>query len=388
MKKRTLLWVLFLGIALVLFGLYKKYPVNLPLFLKDRVKDSLQTSLDELKLPHGFKLSVYAQGIEDARSLTLSPTGTLFVGNRSGKYVYALVDKDGDFKVDLKYKIYKSENMPNGVAFHKGDLYIAEVNRILKFTNIESKLENPGKPEVIYDKYPTEEHHGWKYIAFGPDEKLYVPVGAPCNICESKDSIFNTITRINADGTGLEIVCKGVRNSVGFDWNPMDSTFWFTDNGRDLMGDNVPECELNHHLSKDDHFGYPYCHQGDVSDPEFGKKAACEKFKPPTQKLGPHTAPLGMEFYSGNMFPKEYDNAIFIARHGSWNRSKKIGYDIVTINIDEHGKSSGIKPFISGWLDDVQGDVSGRPVDFETMKDGSMLISDDFANAVYRLSYK
>ena len=376
-----------LAIGVAVFFLYKRYPVNMPLKLADKVEDSLQLSLNGLKVPKGFKIEVFAEDIENARSLAISPSGNLFVGNRSSNHVFALADTDHDFKVDKTYTIFESESMPNGVAFHKGDLYVAEVNRILRFKDIENHLDMPGKPEVVYDKFPTEEHHGWKYIAFGPDGKLYVPVGAPCNVCESKDSIFNTITRMNADGTGLEIVCKGVRNSVGFDWNPLDGTLWFTDNGRDLMGDNVPECELNHSTQKGTHFGFPYCHQGDVSDPEFGKKFPCSKFTPPIQKMGPHTAPLGMQFYTGSMFPAEYKNTIFIARHGSWNRTEKNGYDIVSVSLDEKGNSRGIQPFISGWLSDDKKDVSGRPVDMEIMEDGSILISDDFANAVYRVSY-
>lgn len=384
------IWLILAFIAVAAFAVYKlylKYPVNMPIKVSKEIQDSVELALKKLSLPPGFKISVYASNVDNARSIALSPSGILYVGNRSSNFVYALVDTDKDFKVDKKYTLHESKNMPNGVAFHNGDLYIAEVNRIIKFANIESKLDNPGDPEVIYDKYPTEEHHGWKYIAFGPDGKLYVPVGAPCNICESKDPIFNTITRINADGSDLEIVCKGVRNTVGFDWHPVDQSLWFTDNGRDLMGDEVPECELNHSTKKGEHFGYPYCHQGDVSDPEFGKKAPCAEFIAPVQKMGPHTAPLGMEFYTGTLFPEAYKNAIFIARHGSWNRTEKSGYDVVTVNLDANGKSLGYKPFISGWLSADKKDVVGRPVDIEQMADGSLLVSDDFANVIYRVTY-
>jgi glucose/arabinose dehydrogenase len=320
--------------------------------------------------------------------MCLSPSGILYVGNRSGKHVYALQDTDGDQFIDQKYTILKEGNMPNGVAFKDGHLYVAEVNRILKFENIEEKLSSPGSPIVIYDKYPTEKHHGWKYIAFGPDNKLYVPVGAPCNICESEDPVFNSITRINEDGSGMEIVQSGVRNTVGFTWHPVTKQLWFTDNGRDLMGDEVPECELNMAPKDSMHFGYPYCHQGDVPDPEYGKKRKCSEFVPPVAKLGPHTAPLGLKFYSGENFPQEYRNSIFVARHGSWNRSKKSGYDIVQVVLNDDGSVQSVKPFITGWLNTVTDDVWGRPVDVICTGDGSLLISDDYANVIYRVYYK
>ncbi|MBK8055612.1 MAG: sorbosone dehydrogenase family protein [Saprospiraceae bacterium] len=320
--------------------------------------------------------------------MCISPSGTLYVGNRSGKNVFALKDTNGDNVIDQKFVILKEGNMPNGVAFKDGNLYIAEVNRILKFKNIETKLSSPGTPIVIYDRYPTEKHHGWKYIAFGPDNKLYVPVGAPCNICESEDAVFNSITRMNEDGTGVEIVHSGIRNTVGFTWHPVTNQLWFTDNGRDLMGDETPECELNVAIKDSLHFGYPYCHQGDVSDPKFGTKRKCSEFVPPATKLGPHTAPLGLKFYTGDNFPSQYKNSLFIARHGSWNRSKKSGYDIVQVIFEDDGSVKAVKPFITGWLNEQTDDVWGRPVDIFCTSDGSMLISDDYANVVYRVYYK
>lgn len=374
---------------LVIILLVAKYifNVNPPLSLSgSKYKGNLP--LDSLELPEGFGISVYADSVNNARSLCISPAGTLFVGTRSEGNVYALKDTDGDMKIDKKYLLLKGGNMPNGVAFRDGHLYIAEVNRILKIENIESKLENPGTPIVVYDKYPNEKHHGWKYIAFGPDGKLYVPVGAPCNICESTDKIFNSITRLNADGSGMEIVQSGIRNTVGFAWHPDSKELWFTDNGRDMMGDDVPECELNHAPKDSMHFGYPYCHQGDIPDPEFGKKRKCEEFTAPVSKMGPHTAPLGLTFYSGNQFPPEYKNQIFTARHGSWNRSKKSGYDIVATSFNADGSVKETKPFISGWLNTKTDDVWGRPVDIELLPDGSMLISDDYANVIYRVFYK
>ena len=278
-------------------------------------------------------------------------------------------------------------NMPNGVAFKDGDLYVAEVNRVLVFRNIEERLSSKPKPEVFYDKYPNKSHHGWKYIAFGPDEKLYIPVGAPCNICESEDEIFNTITRLDLETKEVEILHKGIRNTVGFDWHPENNTLWFTDNGGDMMGDDLPHCELNYAPQKNMHFGYPYCHQGDVLDTKYGEGKDCADYSAPAAKLGPHTAPLGIEFYTGEAFPNNYSNGMFIARHGSWNRSEKIGYDVYFCKADDRGKVIERNVFISGWLSEDKKDVWGRPVDVLTCSDGSLLISDDFADAIYRVFY-
>lgn len=342
--------------------------------------------LDKIKLPSGFKIEVYAE-VNNARSMAISPSGVLYVGNRNGDKVYAVKDTDGDFKADKRWTIASGLNMPNGVAFKDGDLFVAEISRILKFSGIESKLDNPGKPEVVNDDYPTEEHHGWKYIAFGPDGKLYVPVGAPCNICEPKEEIYATITRLNADGTGREIYAKGVRNSVGFTWHPETKELWFTDNGRDMLGDDVPNCELNYAPKPGMHFGYPYCHEGSIKDPEFGDKRPCKDFVPPAQKLGPHVAPLGLKFYTGDMFPASYKNQLFIAKHGSWNRSKKIGYNVSLVKI-QNNKAVGQETFASGWLDEATQKEWGRPVDVLVLPDGSMLVSDDQANVIYRISYQ
>lgn len=279
--------------------------------------------LDKIKLPAGFTIGVYAE-VENARSMALSPSGVLYVGNKDKGNVYAVKDTDGDFKADKKWVLASGLNMPNGVAFKDGDLYIAEISKISKITGVESKLANPPAPTTVKDDYPTETHHGWKYIAFGPDGKLYVPVGAPCNICESKDEVFASITRINSDGSGREIFAKGVRNSVGFTWHPDTKELWFTDNGRDMLGDDIPSCELNYAPKAGMHFGYPYCHEGAVKDPEFGNKRPCSDFIAPADKLGPHVAPLGLKFYTGSLFPSQYKNQLFVALHGSWNRSKKV----------------------------------------------------------------
>lgn len=372
-------------LAIAAFFAYQKYPVNPPIRVSNTTYHG-ELDLSGLTLPTGFKIDVYADEVENARSMCLSPTGTLFVGTRSKGNVYALVDTDNDGRADKKYTLLTEGNMPNGVALKDGDLYVAEVNRILKFTDIENHLDNPGEPEVMYDGYPEETHHGWKYIAFGPDGRLYVPVGAPCNICESEDEVFASITSMNPDGTDVKVVQHGVRNTVGFDWHPETGDLWFTDNGRDWLGDEEPECELNHARAAGEHFGYPYCHQGEILDPEFGKGKQCADYRSPVIKMGPHTAPLGMEFYTKTNFPVEYQNDIYVARHGSWNRKEKIGYDVVRVSQQADG-SYASQPFITGWLSDDKEEVSGRPVDVELMPDGSMLISDDFADAIYRVYY-
>ena len=341
--------------------------------------------LNTIKLPPGFKIDVFAE-VPDARSMAVSPSGIVYVGNKAKDEVYAVKDTDGDKKADKKWVIASGLNMPNGVAFHEGDLYIAEVGRILKIEGIESKLESPPKPLVINDDYPRETHHGWKYIAFGPDGKLYVPVGAPCNICESKNEIYATITRLNKDGSGREIFARGVRNSVGFTWHPETKELWFTDNGRDSMGDNIPSCELNHAAKAGMHFGYPYCHEGSVKDPEFGNKHPCTDFSAPADKLGAHVAPLGLKFYSGTMFPESYKNQIFVAEHGSWDRSKKSGHNVSIVRFNNN-QVVGHEVFASGWLNDATQKVWGRPVDILVLNDGSMLISDDQAGVIYRVTY-
>lgn len=341
--------------------------------------------IDKIKLPEGFAIEVYAEGVKNARSMVLSPSGTLFVGTRDEGKVYALKSSKDNGQMDQRYTLAEGLKMPNGVALLDGDLYVAEISRILRFKDIENKLEAPGEPEVIYDQYPTETHHGWKYIAFGPDGKLYVPVGAPCNICESEDEVFASITRLNPDGSGMEVVQHGIRNTVGFTWHPETGDLWFTDNGRDWMGDDQPFCELNRAPEDGLHFGYPYCHQGDLPDPEFGDKRDCSEFVPPARNLGPHVAPLGIRFYTGEQFPEAYRNQAFIAEHGSWNRSEKIGYRVMMATL-EGDKVVSYEPFAEGWLED--GKVWGRPVAIELMPDGSMLVSDDYADAIYRIYYK
>ncbi len=353
---------------------------------KQETPVSTDSLLMAIKMPAGFNISVFAE-VENARSLALSPTGVVYVGNRNEDKVYAVQDTDGDFVADKKWVLDSGLNMPNGVAFRDGNLYVAEVNRILKYEGIESKLDNPGEPVVVYDKFPTETHHGWKYIAFGPDGKLYVPVGAPCNICEPTDPIYAAIHRMNADGSGLELFASGVRNTVGFTWHPQSNELWFTDNGRDMLGDDIPPCELNVVPAAGLHFGYPYCHGGTLKDPDFGDKRACEEFTKPAFNFGAHVAPLGLKFYTGSMFPAEYQNQLIVAEHGSWNRSKKSGYKLNLVKLNANNEVTGSETFASGWLNEETQEVSGRPVDVLQLPDGSLLVSDDHAGKIYRITY-
>jgi glucose/arabinose dehydrogenase len=311
------------------------------------------------------------------------------VGNRQENNVYALVDENGDGKADSKYVLATDLRMPNGVAVKDGDLYVAEVSRILRFKDIENNLTKPSY-EVVYDGYPDEAHHGWKFIAFGPDGMLYIPVGAPCNICVSEDPIFASITRLDVSKPGAkpEVYAHGVRNSVGMTWHPETKELWFTDNGRDMLGDDTPDCELNKATALGQHFGYPYWHAGTIKDPEVGSEGKEASFyTAPEAKLGAHTAPLGLRFYTGDQFPATYKNQLFIAKHGSWNRSKKSGYEVILARLDPTGKVSGQEVLVSGWLDQASQEAWGRPVDVQQLADGSLLISDDVANCIYRLSY-
>jgi len=352
--------------------------------------------LDQIKLPPGFTIDLYATGVPHAREMVMGSKGTLFVGTRDYNKVYALVDRNNDHKADQVYTIAEGLKDPSGVAFREGSLYVAEISRITRYDDIEAKLEKPPAAVVVKSDLPTETHHGQKFIRFGPDGLLYVPVGAPCNVCERPDDQrFATILRMKPDGSGSEIFASGVRNSVGFDWHPATRELWFTDNGRDLLGDDVPPDELNHAPKQGLSFGFPYCHAGEVKDPEFGAKRPCSEFQAPARKLDPHGAAIGMRFYTGTMFPAEYRNQIFIAEHGSWNRSVPIGYRVMLAKI-EGNKVASFAPFAEGWLQGVAnsqgtrttGQTWGRPSDVFVMPDGALLVSDDFAGVIYRISYK
>jgi glucose/arabinose dehydrogenase len=345
---------------------------------------SLQTDLEKIQLPPGFSIHIYSDRVPGARSMTLGAKGTLFVGTRREGKVYALVDSNHDGRADRVYVIASGLFMPNGVAFRNGSLYVAEVNRVIRFDHIESRLTDPPKPVVVNDHFPDKTWHGWKFIRFGPDGELYVPVGAPCNVCLVHDP-FGTIMRMKPDGSNLQVYARGVRNSVGFDWNPATKVLWFTDNGRDNLGDNVPPDELNRAPAPGMNFGFPYCHGGDIPDPKYGKGHPCKDFTPPAMKLGPHVASLGMRFYTGRMFPREYDGCIFIAEHGSWNRTVPIGYRVAAVFL-EGTKAVRKEIFAGGWLQ--HGQSWGRPVDVQQLPDGSLLVSDDKGGAIYRITYR
>ena len=355
------------------------------LFLFAVKRDASSLRIHSIRLPPGFAITIYADDVPNARGMTLGQNGTLFVGTMRKGDVYAVVDKDGDQRADQIFTIAGGLHMPVGVAYRNGSLYVSAVDRILRFDGVEQRLTNPPSPVTVTDRFPKETHHGWKFIAFGPDGKLYVPVGAPCNICEPDPDRYALIARVNPDGSGYEIVARGVRNSVGFDWDPTTRDLWFTDNGRDWLGDNQPPDELNHAAKLGLHFGYPYCHGGTIPDPEYGSKHACREFTAPVVMLGPHVASLGMRFYTGTMFPPEYRNQIFIAEHGSWNRSEKIGYRITLVSRDEQG-GLHYSAFAEGWLEGQE--AWGRPADVLVMPDGALLVSDDSAGMIYRISYR
>lgn len=348
-----------------------------------------------IKLPPGFVISIFARGMECPRQMALSPTGTVYIGtkiNRNGK-VYAAVDRNKDGVAEKVVKLTEGLKCPNGVAYHEGDLYVAEINRILRYDKIDEQLKaiEAGKktlapPSVVSDKFPSDGHHGWKYIRFGPDGKLYVPVGAPCNICEPPQKIYASLNRMNKDGSNLENYASGIRNTVGFDFHPLTRQLWFTDNGRDLLGDNIPPDELNCATKAGQHFGYPYRYGDNVPDPLFGNKAPqALNFTAPVVPLGAHVAALGMRFYTGKMFGPAYKNTIFIAEHGSWNRSSKSGCRVMKVTLSP-GKPAKYEPFAYGWLDEAKQEYAGRPVDIVVAADGALLVSDDLAGVIYRIS--
>lgn len=338
--------------------------------------------LDMIDLPRGFRIALYADSVPGARSLALGERGTVFVGTQDAGRVYALSDQDGDHRAEHVRVLLEGLDVPNGVAFRDGALYVALNSRILRYDSIEARLENPPAPAVVLDGLPTERHHGWKYLRFGPDGRLYVPVGAPCNICLSSDPRFASILSLNDSGGDVRIEAHGVRNTVGFDWDERGD-LWFTDNGRDWLGEDRPPDELNHLTATGQHFGYPFCHGGDLPDPDLAGEHRCGEFTPPAAKLGAHVAALGMRFYDGPMFPPEYQGRIFIAEHGSWNRLIADGYRITTVHF-EAGRPV-YRVFADGWL--RMNRAWGRPVDVLVMPDGALLVSDDRAGVVYRISY-
>jgi glucose/arabinose dehydrogenase len=347
--------------------------------------NDVQEVLKHLSLPAGFVISIYADKLPNARSMALGDDGVLFVGTVKEGKVYAVLDANHDGVADKSYIIAKDLYMPNGVAYKNGALYVAAVNRLLRFDVINQHLDNPPAPVVVTDKLPDDRHHGWKYLRFGSDNKLYTAVGAPCNICDPEKDIYTSLIRLNSDGSDLEILARGIRNTVGFDWQPETNALFFNDNGRDYLGDDEPADELNLWSAKGEHFGYPYCHAGDTLDPEFGKDKKCANYVPPVWKYKAHIAPLGMRFYTGQSFPAEYKNQLLVAQHGSWNRTEPQGYQVALVKFKD-GKPVAEQSFISGWLTD-KGEVLGRPVDILTLPNGSVLISDDQLGVIYKVTY-
>ena len=341
--------------------------------------------LSRLQLPPGFEIETWSDQVPDARQMAAGAPGVVYVGSRALGQVRAVVDDNHDGRVDRVVVIAHGLEMPTGVAYRDGSLYVGAVNRILRFDRIDSRLDAPPAPVVVVDDLPTDAHHGWKYLDFGPDGRLYVPVGAPCNVC-LRPLPYAAILRLRADGSGREVVAQGVRNSVGFAWHPLTKQLWFTDNGRDWLGDDLPSCELNRVSRDGEHFGFPFVHGKATRDPDFFALAEHQDFTPPVLELGAHVAPLGLLFYTGAQFPAEFRNALLVAEHGSWNRSRKSGYRVVRVVLDETGNVVREEPFISGWLEGER--ASGRPVAFLQLPDGSVLLSDDKAGMIYRITYR
>ncbi len=344
----------------------------------------LTEQLTLIKLPPGFEISIYAENVENARQLALGEKGTVFAGSTRAGKVHAVVDSDSDNKADRVYLIDEDLKLPSGIEFRDGSLYVATLERVLRYDDIEIQLEQPPEPHIFHDGFPNKTHHGWKYLRFGPGDNLYVPVGAPCNICD--EAGFGELRRISLKDNSEEVFAWGLRNTVGLAFHPDTGELWLTDNGRDMLGDNFPADELNHAPRVGMHFGYPWCHQGDSLDPEYGEGKSCNDYTAPAQKLGAHVAALGLTFYNGEQFPQNYHKQLFIAQHGSWNRTKKTGYNILLVRFNENGDAVGTEVFASGWL---QGEEAwGRPNDILQMPDGALLVSDDKANTIYRISYK
>jgi len=353
------------------------------LLLSAATGGNAESRLGDIRVPPGFRIALYAE-VPNARSMTLGKRGTIFVGTRKGE-VYAVLPGDTPEGMHRVVTIARNLHSPNGVAFRGDALYVAEISRILRYDGIESRLSSPPEPIVVNASFPTDEHHGWKFIRFGPDGMLYIPVGAPCNVCERADPRYAAISRMKPDGTGLEAFASGVRNTVGFDWSPDTAELWFTDNGRDMMGDDLPPDELNRAPRKGLHFGFPYVHGKNIRDPEFGARGKPAGFTPPEWELPAHVASLGMRFYTGTMFPPGYRGQVFIAEHGSWNRSIPIGYRVSLVRVVGN-RAASYEVFADGWLEG--GKAWGRPVDVQEIPDGSLLVSDDAGGRIYRISYK
>ena len=339
--------------------------------------------LASYKLPPGFKAEIWASGMPGARAMARGADGKIYIGTRAIGRVYEVTD--GGAQRTSRVVVDKL-TQPAGVAYANGSLYVMAIDKVLRYDGIE---KNPAVQPVDMTaafKLPKEQHHNWKYIAFGPDNKLYVPFGAPCNICEPTDE-YAQIRRYNADGSGMEVIARGVRNTQGFDWHPTTKEMWFTDHGRDWMGDDMPEDELNRMTRTGANYGFPYCHADGVLDKDFRKDRGCEGVTLPVQTMGPHAAAMGAHFYTGSMFPAEYRNRLFVARKGSWNRNTKFGYDVVTVGMDADARNPKIEPFMTGFVNPAADTFSGRPTYFLQMPDGALLVSDEQLGAIYRITY-
>jgi glucose/arabinose dehydrogenase len=340
-------------------------------------------NLGAIRLPEGFRIDAYARGVENARSLALGSDGTVFVGSRAAGKVYAIPDRDRDGRGDEVIVVARGLRAPNGVAFRDGALYVAEARRVIRYDGILERLRKAPRPVVIRRDFPQQDEHSWKYLGIGPDGKLYVPIGADCNSCVSRDRRQASITRMSLDGSGFEVIARGVRNTVGFDWHPETGELWFTDNGRDWVDDDSPPDELNRLARVGLHFGFPHCHGRALVDPDDGRASGCRGFVAPERELGAHAAALGMRFYDGTSFPEKYRGGIFIAEHGSWNRTTPNGYRVMFVPMRD-GRAAGYEVFATGWQSGPA--AFGRPVDVEIAPDGALLVSDDRAGAVWRIS--
>lgn len=342
--------------------------------------------IEDLVVPDGFKIELYAENVVNARQMTLGDDGTIFVGTRKEGKVYALIDTNKDGHADKQYLIDEDLYMPSGVAFRDGSLYVAAVNRILRYDNIEKQLVKPPEPVVVINNLPDDAHHGWKAIEFNADGKLLIPIGVPCNICMSNDKRHGSIIALDVKTAAYTTYAKGIRNSVGLAIHPKDKTLWFTDNGRDWLGDDLPPDEINHAVSSGLNFGFPYLHGKSTLDPDYGEQAKIEEYTLPAVELGAHVAPLGLAFYTGKQFPEKYRSNLIVAEHGSWNRSDKTGYRVIHVQL-KGNEVVGVEPLVTGWLNKDEDEVWGRPVDVLELPDGSILISDDYADVIYRVIY-
>jgi glucose/arabinose dehydrogenase len=340
-----------------------------------------------LTSPPGFEVSIFADRVPGARSMVRSPAGVVYVGTRGEGEVYALPDADGDGRADRVVRIASGLAMPNGIALRDGALYVVTNPRVLRFDAIDTHLDAPPKPAVVRADLPTEQAHGWRYAGFGPDGLLYVSIGSPCNVCDrtKEDPRFGTIVRMRPDGSDFQIFARGIRNSVGFTWRPGTGVLWFTDNGRDWLGDDAPPDELDRAPRAGLDFGFPFCHGGFLLDPKLGKGRSCAEFVPPAAKLPAHVAALGVRFYQGSAFPAEYRGQAFIAEHGSWNRRVPDGYRVVRVRL-EGERAVDVQPFVEGFR--RGGKVYGRPVDLLELPDGSLLVSDDYGGRIYRVVWR